>query len=332
MVAATAIYELPASLRVAASCLGKRFAVTVGHQPATLVTPAIVWADDRPSIVAPTSRVLDQSLLIHMAEAGKEGWERWETWGSVSQWNPEKRVAMHVRIGSVLLELTLDSKGMAYSDYLYGRGHPTGPQVDRLFATIDEWFQDLRTWIEVAVDQDINPAHPITHVSVLGSGLQLVTVEDATTSLPARAHMVNVFGDSSEEVNLRTFLKILAKLRASEVPSDAHLLLRDARADLRRGRYRKAVIDAGSAVELTLADVNRRGPNVNTGSRPTLGWFVDQPAVAAAAALPASTKGDLVGLRNDAIHKNVVPSRVGAANAIALAKAIVDGADPLGLR
>lgn len=331
MVAAAAYYELPAQLRVTASCLGKRFATAIGDRPVTLATPQLRWTKDRPSVIAPVSKAIDSKLLSHMAESGKEGWEKWDAWGSIGQWNVTKGVATDVAISSVLFEFKLDAQAISYSDYMHGRGHPEGAELDALFSNVGDWFESLRTWIEVAVDQDIDPLSPVSRISVPGDGLQVVTVEGSTSSLPARPSTISIMEDPAERLNLQSFRRVLAKMRMSSRPSDAHLLLRDARADLRRGRLRKAVIDAGSAVELTLADVNRRGPQVNTGRRPTLGWFVDQPAIAAAGGLPANTKSDLVGVRNDAIHHNVVPSRSAAHGAISLAKSILDTADPLGV-
>lgn len=200
-----------------------------------------------------------------------------------------------------------------------------------MFRGVDYWFADLRAWIEVASDQDLDPMNPIKSVVVHGDGLQILTVEGKTTSLPSRPSSIEITVGGPGAVSLRRLRRVLAKLKTSDSPSDAHLLVRDARADLRRGRYRKAVIDAGSATEVVLADLNRRGPQIQTGPRPTLGWFVTQPAIAQAALLPPTTKSELVEVRNDAIHKNVVPSAATARRAVALAREIVNRVDPLGL-
>lgn len=89
------------------------------------------------------------------------------------------------------------------------------------------------------------------------------------------------------------------------------------------------MIDAGGAVELTLATFNQTTTQVNTGGRATLGWYVDQPTIAARANLPANLKQDLVVLRNNAIHQNHIPSRSETLEALRLAKEVVDGLDPL---
>ena len=73
------------------------------------------------------------------------------------------------------------------------------------------------------------------------------------------------------------------------------------------GNHRRAVIDAGTAVELMLADFNRRVTKVATPPRPTLGWYVGQSAIAKAVGFPATTQQDLVDLRNDAVHHNKTP-------------------------
>src|SRR4051812_36812100 len=102
MVSAAAIYELPASVRVSETCLGRRFATALGQRALTLVTPELTWIEDRPWLGPPTSKVLSESQLTEMAEAHKDGWDKWQAWGSVSGWNSAKRVANEVWLGMVL--------------------------------------------------------------------------------------------------------------------------------------------------------------------------------------------------------------------------------------
>jgi hypothetical protein len=157
----------------------------------------------------------------------------------------------------------------------------------------------------------------------------LVTKEDDRVPFPTSPQHVALFATRDEAINLPRLRKAVHEANAGSTPTDAHLFLRDARAALRRGGYRRAVIDAGSAVELTLAQFNAATTRVNTGGRATLGWYVNQPAIATEANLPSTLGHDLVDLRNNAIHQNRVASCQETVRALALAKQVVARLDPL---
>ena len=82
---------------------------------------------------------------------------------------------------------------------------------------------------------------------------------------------------------------------------------------------------------MLFAAFNRRVTSVRTPAKPTLGWYVGQPKIQAAAALPPTLTTDLVDVRNRAIHGNIHPSRAEGLRALELAKEILDTVDPLPL-
>lgn len=111
-------------------------------------------------------------------------------------------------------------------------------------------------------------------------------------------------------------------------PPPAHLIIRDARGDLRRGRYRKAVVDAGSAAEIAISDRHRSHPSVTPRPfprRPTLGTYVKYAVLP----LPEATQDHLVRVRNDAIHNGLKPTRSQAEDAVRIALQIVQELQPL---
>jgi hypothetical protein len=230
------------------------------------------------------------------------------------------------------MEFKVPAEDIIYSEYLYGRGHPQGDIVQALFSEIDLWFERVRTWVEAAVDQDADPDNPIATVTNPGQGLMVMTEDNGVISLPASALTIIANLVQYEAVKLPMLRKILNQANSGATPGDMHLLLKDSRAALRRNHFRRAVIDAGSATELALADFNNRLAHVPTGSRlPTLGWYVNQSAIAAGAGVPANTQTDLVRVRNNAIHQNRVPSRDETILALDLARHIVNQVDPLAL-
>lgn len=121
---------------------------------------------------------------------------------------------------------------------------------------------------------------------------------------------------------------------------------RSARIQLRVHQYRRAVIDAASAVELTLTDLLHANiANLPAGiqhhlneDKQTLGWLVDTltnarrlpPAVTAVSTqLPSDLKTGLVEVRNDVIHRHRTPSNGEAARAVAIATEVLKIVKPL---
>jgi hypothetical protein len=97
-----------------------------------------------------------------------------------------------------------------------------------------------------------------------------MTGEDGIPSLPAQSNRGTLIAYRFEPLNLGQLRKVLTESNAGRRPDDAHLLLRDGRAALRRGGPRRAVIDAGSAVEITLATHNRTNVRVAPKAGPSL--------------------------------------------------------------
>lgn len=327
----TGVYELPAELQVTPSCFAKSFPVKVGSFTGTVTLPRPEWRDERPHFVAPAMDPNVEPYIRQIVDA-KHGWEAFDYWGRVSRYNPSERKILRAHLGAILLTCKLDPAAITYSDYLHGRGHPQGSAIQELFQRIDDWFEQIRTWVETALDQDADPHHALLAPRLQAAGLHVLTVEGSTVSLPAHASRIFATLSTYEPLSLSLLRKIMQRVNAGSVPSDAQLFLRDSRAELRRGRYRRAVIDAGSATEITLADFNQRVTRVTIPLRgATLGWYATQSAIVAQAHLPAHIMADLVTIRNSAIHHNRIPTQTEAARAVALAKQVVDRLDPLPL-
>ncbi|MHB8457553.1 MAG: hypothetical protein ACYDBS_07690, partial [Acidimicrobiales bacterium] len=79
-----------------------------------------------------------------------------------------------------------------------------------------------------------------------------------------------------EAASPEEFQFALDRVAEGTIPSDAHLRLRDAARAFRRRLHRRAVIDAGTGVEIALAQFNRtttRLPLPKDRSA-TLGWYI----------------------------------------------------------
>lgn len=332
LISIVCVYKLPASIYVSAGCLSKSYKIGIDGLSGMAMTPTLQWtSDDRPRIVSPALEPKLQKHIDHYATGTKEGWDQWLYWGEVNKWNPKEHAIFGAYVGAIMLMFKVNPKDITYSDYLHGRGHPEGKDVQLLFENIDEWFERLRTWVEVARDQDVDPYNPIPSSTVRAAGLQVLTVEESTISIPKNAFHIMTGLNTDEYINLPALRKAFGMASSGVLPSDAHVLLRDSRAAFRRGYFRRAVIDAGSATELCLADLNNRftPPPIPTSRKTTLGQYVANNTIKAKASLPSNTMADLVNVRNDAIHQNKTPTRQEAKLALRLAKQIVCNIDPL---
>lgn len=323
------IYEMPAFLGLSVDCFAKSFDITLSGVGATRVAlPRIEWGANGPIVVAPqVSNLPDQrGSGLHPSRADRD---HWPNWGTITQWGQDPKRCDAGWVRSVAIELFVNNAEVQFSNYLSGLGHPEGDLVQRLFSGVEEWFQALLLWVGVAIDQDTEHRHPISGVHVSGQGLTLGAVTEAgERSLPSAGTSVTINAQESETLDFSVLKRIASHVSAGTVPHDGHLLLRDAFVEHRRSRFRKAVIDSASAVEIVLAPLEP--PPVVSGTRkerrtPLLADLVKKYWG------DPDAKVNLVDVRNDAIHKNCVPSRSASETALSIAKQIVDHYQPLPL-
>lgn len=327
-----AVYKLPASLVLSPGCFNKTLDVTIGGLSGKALTPLVKWGNNNePYIAEPLIDDKIKKYVDHYVTNSPKGRKRWHYWGDVSSWSPKKHIVIGPHIGALLMRFKVDPTSITYSDYLYGRGHPQSQKIEKMFYEIDEWFDRLSAWVEVATDQDADPENSLSSMKFRGNNLHIFTIEKDVVSLPASASHIEFHSHDHEEVKLPILRKLVNYANTGSLPSDAHMLLREGKAAKRRGQHRRAVIDAGSATEITLADFNNRVTRIPAGDRPPLGWYVKQPTIAYRAGLPVNTWIDLVDVRNKAIHQNRTPSTNETITALGLAKQIVDLLDPLPL-
>jgi hypothetical protein len=324
-------YQLPTSIGVTAGCFGKTVKIEIAGRSGTAVLPQLDWSGEKPRVVAPTMPAEILRHVDHYDHVPDEPDDMFYHWGSVRSWRPLRRIVGPAYVDVVILRFGAVAAEITYSEHRRGRGSPMGPVVDALFSNIDAWFDRFRTWLEVSVDQDLDPDHPISPTKIRGEGLHILTDDGGLLSLPASSMSITaLFGGVTQSVTLPLLRRAAKQSSEGRSPSAVHLLLRDGRAAFRRHQFRRAVIEAGSAVELTLADFNRTVTKVTT-RKPTLGWYTQQPAIAARAHLPANLRAGLVDVRNAAIHNNVTPTRDKARRALELATRVVRSVDPLPL-
>lgn len=324
MIAMTAFvgtYVLPNPIGLSTSCFGKRYEIRIQRRRLVLALPRVDGQQQRPScLIQPKVDNLPRRRGSGIALDGDD-----PGWGQINSWNGTTGLPIAGGWLAKVGLLTTVSEPIEYSEYLYGLGTPSSPEVRQLYKSIDGWFDLLFTWIAVVVGQDTHYREPLRSHSVPGQGLTIQAVlRDGRISLPRSANEMEIVVAKTELVNLTTLRGLLKRTSDGDIPGDARLLLRDGYVDLRRGRLRKAVIDGGSASESALATWCLAN-NVQLPAKPTLGWFV----LNSGAPIPPTSKTDLVDLRNDAIHKGITPTYAQASKALAVSEMIVNATESL---
>lgn len=318
-----AYYELPTSIIIHPDCLGESLPIRLLGYRGVLFMPSITWnTDNDPRLIAPE--------LSHTALAMlKQHTEAFSLWGSISSWNPKDKTFTAARLSSFLFTLELDKEHIIYSDYLYGRGHPMSADIEKLGKNIDEWFGELCAWISVKTRQDLNYDHPLSSVKMPGNSLRIWTEERQITSLIATPNTIiaSIVGDVAKKaLHKADLIKIVGMINNGKRPPDNHLFLRDARDANLRHQARKAAIDAGTAVEITLREyAMANNITIRNTPPPMLGWYVHNTAPN----LPSDTQTKLVDVRNDATHYNLSFDDALVPRAVEIATQIVEDLSPL---
>jgi hypothetical protein len=341
-----AVYRLPVGLIFEASCLGISVPVQIAGLEGELSLPAYaIHPASNPYIVPPAREYLPPLAARYLLDRDDPNDPL--AWGLVTSWNAETQEVIHAKIGALLFRFRqVEAEGIRYSNYLDGRGNPIGGAVERLFAHIDAWFERVRLWVRVLIDQDVDEDVEASLVSMMGKDLEVLTIEGDTVSLPRRANSMRVNMLEVEALNEEHWRHILALASAGSLPPVEYLLIGSGRIQLRAHQYRRAVIDAATAVDVVLTDLlqtNFSGlpPGIQSTlnqDKQTLGWLVDvlngaralPPSVVATAAhLPSDLKTGLVTIRNDVMHRNRTPSYSEAERTVAIAGEVVRLVSPL---
>jgi hypothetical protein len=328
------VYELPASIGVTKGVLGKSFPITVASRQGKATLPIVDWNSGRwgkghPVLAAPFTGLgatPDQQLLRFTSNREKGEPGRGDFWGQVGAWRTEPERVSTAFVRAVWLQFRVRATDPLRGPQSNEANSPRESAYAEIYGDMDRWFETFRTWLELISDQDLDPEHPLPTGHSPGNGLSLFAFDQAeldyflgVRAISAIAHMVTPLSVARLRLGFR-------QANLNVAPSDARLLLRDAYAETRRDRTRRAVIDAGSAVELTLADFAAREA-VSMPAKPTLGAYVI--ALQARASLPANTKVALVDVRNASIHENHTPTHADSRAALGIASTVLNKLDQM---
>ncbi|HVE45120.1 MAG TPA: hypothetical protein VNA57_00030 [Acidimicrobiales bacterium] len=206
--------------------------------------------------------------------------------------------------------------------------------VTQSIATFPQWFDLLKDWVEVLTRQDLDPVAPRKRFELKGDRWA-AWLGESELDVPHRFVVDFAYGEPLSESRWTSLLTLVGE--GSQPPVE-HLLLRDARAAHVRRQYRRSVVDAATALEISLHRLllaeHRRAPSlladefVRSAERWSLGRL--QNTLNRLGLVPAGVTADLVRLRNSVVHKTAhEPSEGESATMLTAATDAVNMATPV---
>ena len=326
MTAVLNIVELPVPIDAKPDVLGTRSRVTIGEHRGEICAPTLGEASYREAFAElHPPRVQGVGNLIRVFNHGARDPFEEVRWGMPTVWSRGRSAVRLAHITALVLRIFVDDPPIEETAQRVG---------EEIMQSFNPWFAQFLKWIEVLATQDLDITSPYDGWIEKGLGLThpwVIPEGGSLTYTYVNRPVIGVMPSEETAVSKAQWKRsIKAANAALEIPGP-HLLMRDARAAFIRSGYRKAVIDTGTAVELTLSELLQEhlSHDMNGGvvdeilSR--VRNFRDRQRLARKLGirLPENLYKLVAEPRNDVLHRNQTPSRDVTRAAIAAGGAVV---------
>ncbi|AOY70783.1 hypothetical protein ARZXY2_1230 [Arthrobacter sp. ZXY-2] len=282
----TAIYELPVPIWVSCAALGGTYSSGYGSVQFDVAMP-----QDRAPVGGPP--VIDGVAVPESLDGELVAWTT-----EYAAWIPKEfqpATALR-RIVITAVEAPTDTAKSW-----------RGPD-QQLGECLKFWFDHVRSWAEIFTGQDLDPDHRVYDAETVGTGLTFIApLHEGDLGLRLTTRHI-------QPVTAAQWQGILAAVRAGKEPPLENLLIRDANAAFARGSYRRAIIDAAAALELTLVRIlDERVGDLPERQRArlegaTLGRYINIAEVSGFEFdVTFEDLKRLTDARNDAVHRAQAP-------------------------
>jgi hypothetical protein len=303
-------YELPHHIWVTHSVLDRTFETFIGPVAAKIYTPRRTGAPD-----ATTAPMLPG--------VPAEAWDPAAQWTTTyAGFGTDNKTALR------RIALELRESGRPVPE-LYPL-HATDPhlKIQHVIENyMDEWFERVADWVTVITGEDVNPRQPVYDASPHARGLR-------TRSAGGwRYGGIRITTPTPPAVTDVALIAILDRVASSDQPPVEHQLRRDAIQAFVRADFRKAALDAATAVEVCLIQAIEQTER-NTGQQITREERRnrDRGIVSRSNWLTKNKTGyqahhglkELAALRNSVIHNGADADRNTARRVVETATSIVD--------
>jgi hypothetical protein len=317
--------DLPAGFQLDAAFLGLVKPATIGGVAVDIVLPDFEPDSDGYPFGPKLDARASADWVGHFDTRDPEGERKWP-FGSVTQTRRAESGKEEDTIEAFLTArlLALPTAEITLSD------------ARRLKRAADEWTRLLETWLEVVSRQDLHEKFIVEHQTGRTAFVWIDRGNNPRGSLlgDEQSGFTLNFGKALP-ITPSDWGRILTKASEGVDPPEAHLFIRDARQALNESNHRRAVLDAATAAEISLAELRDKAVQ---GADSGLAVYIEKKVAqidrlagflrAVGETLPENITEDIARPRNDAIHRGHDPSKEIAAKALLKAEEITELATP----
>lgn len=213
--------------------------------------------------------------------------------------------------------------------------------VDSFLSELDDWWTRFTSWVGVLTVQDFVGLGGYARRGATSGSLSTWTSDEhgQRTRVGIRSYLLPRLGIPSRTLLLRHMQACVTAACNQDLAPAEWLFIRDARSLLNAGDFRRAVIDACMAAELSVtALIDRKFDQLGTsqtdreqqlGNHHGLQRLIKLNNRLRASTLPSRLQQDVAEPRNRAVHQGVTSSYAEARAAILKATEVVELAYPL---
>lgn len=236
-----AILEFDFRLPVKSDCLGSRLPVQLGR--AELLTPAARFTEsDIPIVEAPQVNRGDIDWVDYFHGDANP-------WGSVKSWSsPPNRIINTTLISRMALQFALPAVGRHDKE--------VGRIVNQTRPRLVSYGSSIGLWFEVLTKSNLNWNSSARRMLHLGMDHYIWAFDGSKPrGVPSGTVVVPGVTIGGPALDIESLSKVVSAINLGKEAPQEHILLRDARAAVREGQYRRAILDAATAGEMSLADL-----------------------------------------------------------------------------
>lgn len=306
-------------IHISSECLDRSYVSKTATHHLLITVPSVGAGPLEPPSFASVAQS-DRDAKEQVPETG---------WGVITDWESLDngiQVALSARVDRLAFLIELVAVGLL----------PLSPERTGAIHEVDAWWSLFSMWVEIFTSQDANDRGR----TQVGTNTGPIWSWESRSGTRTNASKNTVWPARNAPERLldhATFEACMKLAAAGEPPPDMWLFIRDARALINSGDYRRAVIDAGTAAELAMTEIldqhlattEAKLRDALVERSRTLEGRAKLMKELGAASVPTMFKEHLQNPRNSAAHGGHRSSLEGAKKAVAIASDLVQQAEPL---
>jgi hypothetical protein len=322
-------FVVPISVRY--ELLGTRWSLDLGAQQAELCLPTSRYDASAGQFLYEAPSVRGVRFLDRWLKAWSD--DPWDmTWATPAEWTPGVSNSLVSSLHAAVLRVSVASTS---------RTAQRQRIIESMAEGVGKWYETFSDWIEVLTEQDLDWQHPLQRAA---AGAKILRHDYWAQPVAGRYELLSpkqikavTVVSGAPAASRSSWSSAVRGANRQQGPSDAWVLIRDARNALHRKLFRRSVLDAATAAELVLSTAIARCLQ-RTHPPQLVQHTLDQArelgrksrlACKLGVPLPRRMQEDLINVRNRTIHANSTPNRAQAKTAFDIASRLVSQEEPL---